>query len=403
MKSQMLLYLLRQTWSNPVFNDSYPPAVFSQAAAVIHQVQAIHECFVATLRPILATGMPHASEAEVEKVISQIAPKTTAFCVAISVGEITDLKRLSAAAVAIAISYWADQSMDRGDEAMVVAVRRATASGHHGSLPGTRPLSWSIQARFAALRCIEREVRRLTEDPDDLPYVLRAIYRDVLENQALMRDLRRSYAVQTDGHGFWVDQAETVARLAIADSGLMSAVTVIYAIYRHHHPDLPSLAEIYDHPEIASLVQGPCNAAVRVFDDFGDRQIDEGQHPQWGIFNINLFNQSNPQWVRAFVRNSGITDEAEHTALLAALVQNDLVGQSYVTQTYVKLLRSRFASLPQSLWEDYGVFLKLCKRTLEAGFVNSVGDIALADTDTDDSAQPGPLETMVFYEPHIQN
>jgi hypothetical protein len=336
-----------------------------------------------------------------QKVISQIAPKTTAFCAAISVGEIMDLKRLSAAAVAIAISYWADQSMDRGDEAMVVAVRRVTACGHHGPLPGTRPLSWSIQARFAALRCIEQEVRLLTENSDDIPYVLRAIYQDVLENQALMRDFSRSYAVQPDGHEFWADHAETAARLTIADSGLMSAVTVIYAIYRQHHPELPSLAEIYDQPEIASLVQGPCNAAVRVFDDFGDRQIDEGQHPQWGIFNINVFNQSNPQWLRAFVRNSGITDEAEYTALLAALVRNDPVDQSYVTQTYVKLLRSRFTSLSQPLWEDYSVFLKLCKRTLEAGFVNSVGDIALADTD--DTAQPRPLESLVFYESILQN
>jgi hypothetical protein len=35
--------------------------------------------------------------------------------------------------------------------------------------------------------------------------------------------------------------------------------------------------------------------------------------------------------------------------------------------------------LPVRLWDRYGVFLTLCKRVMEAGFVNTLGGLELSD------------------------
>jgi len=375
-QSQKLSYLLRLLWNNPIFGDSYPSTVYEEKTLL--QIEDIYVRFLTEFRPILAEGMPQASIFELNDIIDQIAPKSIAFCAAISAGEIEDSDRLCDVAMAIAISYWADQSMDRGDEAMLAAIHHINAELKEGG-GIVHPVSELVGARLAALRHIESLAQRANDHPEDLPYILRAIYRDVLLNQARMRDLSRQYLTDGGSPAFWDKHAEETARTILDNSGLMSAVTVIYAIYRYHQPDIPSLSEIYHHTELMTLIGGPFNAAIRVFDDLGDRIIDTGQNSQWGIFNLNLFNQPNIKMLGSFIRYSGIEDIPLHDALMEAFTRGDPSSRIYVTKAYRLFLRENIAKLPQPLWEKYVVFLNLCKRTLEAGFVNSVGDILLTE------------------------
>ena len=376
MKSQKLSYLLRLLWNNPIFGDSYPSSVYE--SETLRQIDDIHACFSTKFQPILAVGMPHSSAKELNEVLDQVAPKSIAFCTAISAGEIEDTQQLCAVAVAIAISYWADQGMDRGDEAMLAAVHHIGAEQRKNTRD-TFPASGLVSASLAALRHIEHQVRQVNDHDEDLPYMLRAIYLDVLANQARMRELSRRYLTEGESNAFWDKYAEEAAQKLIADSGLMSAVTVIYAIFRRQQPEIPSLAEIYHHPELMKLVQGPFNSAIRVFDDLGDRHIDAGQHSQWGVFNINIFNQPNPKFLDTFIKHSGFEDDILHENLMTAFTDPNPANRMYVMQVYLDLLRKQVSGLPRPLWEKYGIFLSLCKRTLEAGLVNSIGDIILTE------------------------
>src|SRR6185436_17847465 len=121
--SVKLAHLLRLIWGSPIFGDSFPTNA-SRPALVLSQIEAIYPACADTLESILVQGMPLVSPAEVGRLVQQITPKIIAFCAAITAGEITDTERLRAAAVNIALVYWADQSMDAGDEGMERAVHR---------------------------------------------------------------------------------------------------------------------------------------------------------------------------------------------------------------------------------------------------------------------------------------
>lgn len=378
MKSATLFRLLQMTWGSPVFHDSFPPAVTTNPKAVLHLIEAVHGRSVERLRPVLRVGLPDAAEAELDELIRQVAPKTTAFCSAIPAGEIEDVNRLSAAAVAIATSYWADQSMDRGDDAMITAVYLLNQPDRIPNL--TKTLASLIHARLGALRHIELNARHLAR-PEDVPHVVRGIAHDVLFNQAQMRELSRRYVIEGGGMLFWATHAKEIADLLVADAGLPSALTPIYAIYRQQRPELPTLDEIYSQPQINNALR-VLNAGVRVFDDYGDRQIDEGRFAEWGALNINVFNQTNPKLLRAFLREAKIIDTVQQERLLAAFQAHTPEADQVITDTFLRHVRDYVAHLKLhwDLAPRYSVFLRLAQRVMEAGYVNYLGDIALAGT-----------------------
>lgn len=248
--------------------------------------------------------------------------------------------------------------------------------------------------RLEALRHIKRLASQITNSPDDLPYVLQAIEHDVLGNQAEMCILSRNF-LESPVEQFWDAHAKEVAQTMIDCSGLMSAVAIIYAIYRRRQPDLPSLDEIYSHPELMRLVRGTFNSAVRIFDDAGDCETDKGKDAEWGGFNLNIFNQLYPKLLREFLDYSEISENHPLRAeALASFALPLSESRAVVSQLFLNIVRQRVAALPEPLWEHYGLFLALCKRTLEAGFVNALGDVFLSENTSLSTFEEGFLKLL---------
>lgn len=363
--SQKLSTLLRLLWQNPVFGDSFAGRL---EAEMMRLFEAVHISLKEVLLPLLRTGMPDASEEQVRQVFDEVAPKSVAFCAAISAGEISDVEALADAAAAIALSYWADQSMDRGDESMLRAVQILNGGGQ-----------LALSPQLQALEHIEGFTRKLALDVRDVPYVLRAIQRDVLGNQALLRQLSQVCLLDCS-ETFWQAQAEQVARLLVDCSGLMSAVSILYALYRRFWPALPSLAEIESEPALFAFIRQTCNPAVRIFDDAGDSRIDAGQQGQWGVFNLNVINQNHPLLVKHFLALSGLQpDDPDYAELEQAFFLPLQERRVLLVLLYRNLARRRLATLDIPTRQKYDVFLSLVKRTLEGAFVNLLGDIFLTE------------------------
>ena len=212
-----------------------------------------------------------------------------------------------------------------------------------------------------------------------------------------MRELSRRHLTGGGSREFWEAHADEAAQTILKASGMMSSIVLIYSVYRHYRPELPSLAQIYAQPELIQMIDGPFNGAIRVFDDFGDRQVDTGLDSQWGVFNLNLFNQPNAKFLGGFIEHSGIEDENQRRFLMESFNHTDLPGRMQVVKAYIRLLRAKIKNLPKPLWEKYAVFLNLCKRTLEAGLVNIVGDVVLAADNSSHMIEPEILKLLAGY------
>jgi len=400
MQSSTLLRLLQLTWRSPVFGDAYPATVLTRTSAITQQIEEVHVRFLARLEPILKQGMPTESAADVQEIMRQIAPKSTAFCSAIAAGEIRDVERLCAAAVSIALVYWADQSMDRGDEAMMAAVRSLSGpplnghsvngNGNHAANGSLKSMDLVARARWRAVRHIEQEVIQLSR-PEDTPVLLDCVFQETLQHEARMRELSQLYLHQGDA-AFWDAYADEIANLSIINGAFIYVTSAIYAIYRRHQPRLPGLVEIFSQPALMAVLRGPGNAAIRVFDDLGDRHIDQGLHPEWGEFYLNLFNQPHPRLLRAFLIQAGMDDEQQRQSVLAAFQAGGRVSQTYITEMFKELVRDQLMKLPPPVWQRYRTFLTLSKRVIEAGYVNTLGDKALAGTAPLQSKEQSQIE-----------
>jgi hypothetical protein len=391
MKSKKLPYLLRMLWNNPIFGDSYPMSSFENTT--MGQFKEIYPHFVEIVSPIFEKGMPETNQAEVKEIINQIAPKSIAFCASISAGEICDLEKLAQAAAAIAVLYWADQSMDRGDQAMISAVQQIARTMRE-SQPLPQEADKIVLARRVGLKHIEQMAYQINQHPDDFPFILQAIHLDVLDNEARVCHLSQVYHHDGLKSSFWDKYSAEIAQKMVFNSGLMSALTLIYAIYRHYDTTIPSLREIYQDEVLMALVKQKFNTAIRIFDDWGDRHIDSGKYPKWGTFTLNIFNQADPQLLKKVIDYSGFDDETVREQLMTTFMNAKEEDWLYIANAYAQLMRDGIANLPQDLFEKYTVFLRLAKRILEAGFINAVGDIFLTEGAHDEHVTMDTLENM---------
>ncbi len=381
MESEILDQLLVETWKSPVFGDSFDEYPSAGTGLALSQVEAVLGVATVELRRYIGQGMPECDEEEVSAIVGQIAPKTVSFCPALAAGELDDTSRLSASATAIGLMYWADQTMDRGDESMPIAIE---LFGGHG-VPVPKKRAKVVHSRLAALSNIEDKINELAR-PEDIPFVLSCFREQVLLNEVHLHRLSIDYLNANNQGMFLAVHAEEIARSMVVDAGFPSVSSCLYAIYRQHNPDLPSLGEMYAESTLVEMLQ-ICNAVVRVADELGDREIDAGSDPAWGSFAINLFNQAHPSLSRAFLEEAGIRDEVQAESLTEALAEfregdgdREKYGD-YVVDVIFEHARSHINDLPLEIQNTYHLYIKLCKRVLEIGYVNRVGDMALAGAD----------------------
>jgi len=369
--------LLQETWASPVFGDSFPENIATQKHAVMQTVQTLAQDFARELFRYIRPALPMKTDAEVQSIVAQITPKTISFCPALTAGELDDQPRLLAVSLAIGLMYWGDQTMDRGDESMPLAIRQL--GGERPNIPGE--LAAAVAQQHAALQGIAEQISRLAS-MQDAALVLDCFDRQVLMNEVRLDDLSRQYLETPDDRqsDFLTTHAKNIAEYMIIDAGFPSVSSSLYAIYRQHNPDLPPLVEIYASDEMTRLLR-ICNAVVRVADELGDWEMDSGAHPEWGSFCINLFNQAHPTLLDAFFAMADVPAE-QHAPLKAsfAAFQDDTLRKNAgeaIMRIFFDHARTAIRELSPEVQDSYAQYITLCKRVLEIGYVNRVGDIAL--------------------------
>lgn len=371
--SHKLRSLLRLLWQNPLFGDSFPASLDENK--LLRLFDDVYARLVELLPPVLQQGMPEASPEQVRQIFDEIAPKSVAFCAAISAGEIENADSLAYAAAAIALSYWADQSIDRGDEAMIEAVQVL-----NGQRQAIEPQPDNLVAcRLEGLRQIRYYSEKVNNSSEDLPFIVGVIQQSIPLDDVFLHSMSNLF-LQNPIDSFWEDHAQEIAKRLINCAGFMSAGSILYALYRRSSLELSSLAEIVSDSILQEFIYETCNPAVRVFDDVGDAWSDSGENASWAVFSLNVINQNHPLLVKHFLTLSGIPENyqeyIEGISLFALPLQQRRIQ---VVVFYRDLVRQRLQKLPRLLWDKYALFLTLSKRILEASFVNLVGDAFLAE------------------------
>lgn len=367
MEGTKLLNLLEQTWDSPVFGDAYPLSIAVGGTPILRRIEMMHAALVRQLHPILTEWMHPISPSHVTEIIRQIAPKSTAFCSAIAAGELEDGERLAQAGLTIALVYWADHRMDRGDLDMEAAILQRAGWTN-------APIG---DVHMVGLDAIERYIRAFSRR-DDAAILIDNVLHEVLCREVRVRELSRLYQEHRSAE-FWAEQAELIAEHTILDGALVYVTAAIYAIHRQHNPQLPSLEKILADPLVMRLMDGPAAAMIRVVDDLGDRLIDSGDRPEWGHFTLNIFNQPEPLWIEAFLKRADLAGPDTMQPLVRAFQSDDIESCEFIVQTFVDKVRAEFAALPAATYQANQLFLDIAKRVIEAGYVNAMGDIALSE------------------------
>lgn len=351
-------------WRSSIFGDAFPEVA---APSLFQQFESIYHKLGTQFTEILTHSMPEAPEALIHDYVLQIAPKTTAFSVAISAGEVEDATLLQQIALIVALNYWADHVLDRGDQAMAEALDHYLAEPAHPP-KGNR----TVRARWEGLMAMEAHIRRLAL-PEDVPLILHYLRHETVAKQVEWHRYSLEY-LSHRGLPWQHTHLRDIVACSIRNSGLITVATIIYAAYRRQDPQLPSLEAICKQPALLPPLQGPCQAVIRVFDDVGDREIDSGALPHWGEFSLNLFNHSDPRLIDEFLFQAGFENSTERQLLGDAFLSTSLLSQVHIIQSFIKLANEQMGTIPEPLWQRYQIFLTLCKRLLEAGYVNAVGD-----------------------------
>lgn len=371
--------LIQAAYAGAVFgpHEAFPQDAASKLELIRTQINEISLIFAGELHACIKTAAPELSEEEVQQILKEIGPKAVAFCPALTAGELpgdVNTRHLGAAASAIGTMYFADQSMDRGDELMVAAVE---ALGSKYTQDPSKP----VLARVEALGHIQSNIERLAL-PEDAPIVLDCFNQQVLHNEALLHNFSLEYMRldETAKQSFLATHARKITELMVTDAGFPSVTTALYAIYRQNDPNLPPLATVHNDPIISKLLQ-MCNVVVRIADEIGDWEIDAGNHPQWGMFSINPLNQYHPGSITRFCELASIQDETLRRELQQLFREFHADPKQYgarISTIFFTHARDYIHALPLETQTTYSLYLTLCKRVLEIGHVNMLGDKALA-------------------------
>jgi hypothetical protein len=389
-----LQQVLQACWRNPVFGDSYPSPI--ALTAVEQRMEALAHTFAVAFTPIVLRALPDVPLTTRMTFIREATLRVTGLCSVIAM-EIHDIERLTAAAICYGLMSLGDSFLDRGDAAMEVAIHllleehaiappqldhsieqmAGSARYRDREIAGTSPpaaTSAPVQARLNALRQFDAQIAFLSR-PEDAPVLMLTPCLSFFKHSLALRQVSRR--LRYAGQGFWEEYADSYVEHSIRNIQIFGEVGLIYALYRQAHPDLPSLIMIQHDAELMRLMDHVSNAALRIFDDVGDQQIDAGTTP-WSQPTFNLFHHPAPALIRAFLRFADITDEQRIEQGIKAIQSSTREGDAAIVQLFVELIRKRLAHLPEASRRQHSTFLMLLKRIIESGYVNAVVDQALA-------------------------
>ncbi len=375
MSQEKVFELVRLTWRNRVFPDSYPSLDRLDHPSMQKLIADVYRHLTVQLRPILRKWMAPVSSTRVELWLRQLVAKSTAFCAMVTAGEIDDLEALVAAGVSIALVYWTDHAMDRGDEAMMEAVARYVQPW----LPFTErrpfpaPPSPRVRARFYGLEVLRETIHALAQGEDE-SFLLQEAFVQTLWQELQFVRLSRLYRESEDKDDFWLRYADQAARYAVTMNALVYVTDVIYGRYRGDNPTLPALAVIYEMGAPITLLNRRPSFGIRLFDDWGDRRSDSGRVEGWDLFSINIFNQPHPRYLAALMRVGEIA-ETIRPILAEAIRREDLPTLRRLTLAQIReVYRWGYRHLPA----DIRHFLLVSQRVMEAGYANIQGDIDMS-------------------------
>lgn len=367
-RSTKLDELLTTLWTSPIFGNSFPTPLTRSMLATIDR---IYQHCADELLVILGQAHPDLDAQARQALVDQVVPKSVAFCGLLAVDEVDDAERCAATAMATALVYLADQTIDRGDDVMLWALERLSHTDDrrtHGAPSGPHA------DRYLALLGGMLQQVNLIARPEDRFELLHFLIDDTLVREARVLRLNRRF-LQEDAHTFWEQHASELAEQVVMNAGFIAVTAMNYSVLRHTRPWLPSLALVLPgEPTVAAALKAG-SAACRIFDEVGDRVIDQGI-TRWGTFCINPCNQRDPRFLNALCDAMGMLDQKARHDLLAAFTASDF---SAVIDQTITFVRAQYAAIPANLWDRYGTFLRLSQRVLEAGWVNLMGDESLID------------------------
>jgi hypothetical protein len=383
-KTDPLDTLIQATFQGPVFgrNIAFGTDASANIPTIKKQIAEISQYFKTELTQRITDALPSADTSTIARLLAEITPKSVTFCPALTAGELTgrdNTRRLAGTASAIGIMYFADQSVDRGDEHMAEAIDYLCGKKQPRSVPP------EVTSRLSALRHIRTNIETFAL-PEDVPFVLDCYDQQVLMNEVALHRLSNEYAqISPTKQQAFLDQAvDNITDRMISDAGFPSVTASLYAAYRHQDRSLTPLADVHNDPDIKPLLR-LCNVVVRVADELGDYDIDAGHHPEWGTFSINPFNQYHPRFFELFCEQARLRDPlvVEHLQRACReFPRADVSGRSSLASSIAAILfdhaRQTFNTLPADLVARHTLYIQLCKRVLEIGHVNMVGDRALA-------------------------
>ena len=384
--------VLEACWRSPVFGDSYAAPVAQ--ASVERRMRMLAHSFAKAFEPIVASALPDAPPATRAAFVREATVRVTGLCSIIAM-EIDDTERLTAAAVCFGLLSLGDTFLDRGDAAMEIAIHllleeHAIApprvdssialparSARQREVAGTSVpavASAPVQGRLQALRQFDAQIALLSR-PEDAPILVLTPCLSFFKHSLALRQVSRR--LRHAGQGFWEQYADSYVEHSIRNIQVFGDVGLIYALYRQADPQLPSLAAIQCDAQLMRVVDHTANAALRIFDDVGDQEIDAGSTP-WSQPHFNLFHHPAPALIRAFLRFADIADERRIEQAIRAIQSNTRGGDAVIVDLFVEAIRQALGALPAASRRRHGTFLMLLKRFIESGYVNAVGDRALA-------------------------
>lgn len=301
--------------------------------------------------------VPHLTE----NLLLKVVPKSVAF-ISIIGYELLDQKsnvtKLVDASTVMCLAQIIDHLMDRGDEKMLQA-----AQYYHDKVSINDA---ELQARTELIEHMRRISGTLSKDESAI--VIEAVMSMLWDGSEVLRLSRQYKNISSTGRSTFLEHnAKKLAGLSIRNVGLRPATYMIYCTYLQADSNLPSINELENSPEVIRATRLG-EWAIRLWDDWGDQELDAGQNIYTNSFVINLFLVRNPHLTEAYLQD--IVDSCYYKQIWK-MIQESSGGINYAI---VRILREEFKALKVDLDQGTSFYLQVLERIIEAGFINHAGD-----------------------------